>query len=81
MATTDDVFFWLQVIQDSKRVILCSPEQEAQIQEWLTTHGQWLYEVRSTPIVPNDRVYVIDQQGIEAQLREWEQGGWRNAGR
>jgi hypothetical protein len=72
----DDVRFWSQVVEDARRVILCAPKHEAQIKAWLASRGYWLYEVRSTPIVPGDRVYIIDEQGLEAQLRQWQAGRW-----
>lgn len=67
----DEIRFWSQVITDSRRTILCSPENESRIKGWLDAQEFGLYTVRASQVVPDDVVYVIDEQALEAETSRY----------
>lgn len=67
----DDLRFWSQIIEDSRRTIMCSPDLESRVKCHLDALGVGgLHEVIASPMVPDGQIYVMDQQAIEASTAE-----------
>lgn len=65
-----EAMFWRQVILDAKRTVMCNPDLESRCKGWVDARGVGhLVTVKASPWVPIDRVFVIDEQAIEASLR------------
>lgn len=66
-----EVRFWAQVLTDSERTICCSPDNESRIKCWIDARGMaGLYKVIASPLVPDDRLVVVDEHAVEASTRE-----------
>lgn len=66
-----EVRFWAQVMTDSERTILCSPENESRIKSWIDARGcGGILKVTAEGYVPDDRIFVIDHNAIEASTRQ-----------
>lgn len=77
-AAWDDVRFWAQVIEDSRRTIICSPELESRVKCHLDALGvAGLHDVVVSELVPGDAIYVADMGAIEASVNETMQRTWR----
>jgi hypothetical protein len=67
----DDIRFWDQIQGDAKRTILCLPEQvdavRAAIDQKDVGH---LLTVRSSPLAPEGKFIIIDEQALEASWRQ-----------
>lgn len=71
MSILDNVKFWAQAIEESKRTLVCSPENESRVKSYVDARGlSGLYEVLVTPNVPDDLIVVMDQNAIEASTRQ-----------
>lgn len=63
--------FWAQVLTDSERTICCSPDNESRIKCWIDARGlAGQYKVIASPLVPDDRVFVVDEHAVDAATRE-----------
>lgn len=75
MADSDpltEVRFWLQVTADSERTIICSPENESRIKTWINARNcGGILKVQVETFVPDDQIYVIDHNAIEASQRQF----------
>lgn len=66
-----DVRFWQQVMTDAKRTVFCSPENESRCKGYIAARGlEWLIAVKATPAVPDDRLFVVDEEAIKATTAE-----------
>lgn len=66
-----EVRFWTQVIGDQKRTVFCSPDLEARLRGWIEARGMGhLLTVKASQACPDTQVFIVDEQGIEA---EWQQ--------
>jgi hypothetical protein len=64
--------FWVQVTTDSERTIICSPENESRIKSWIDARGLGhILKVMVETYVPDDQMFVIDHNAIEASQRQW----------
>lgn len=66
-----EVQFWMQVIADSERTIICSPENESRIKSWIDARGcGGILKVIVETYMPNDQIFVMDHNAIEASTRQ-----------
>lgn len=69
MSELTEVRFWAQVIGDAKRTIVCNPDLESRIKTWIDVRSMsGILKVEPNPYCPMDRVFVIDEQAINATL-------------
>lgn len=66
----DTIRFWDQVVQDSRRTLLVSPELESRAVEMVKARDlAHVVTVKANPHLPEGNVYLVDEQAIEADLR------------
>ena len=66
-----EVRFWAQVTGDARRTIVCSPDLESRVMGWLAARGlRNFHTVLASRLCPDDRVYIVDRQAIEADLNQ-----------
>ena len=66
-----EVRFWRQVMTDAKRTVLCNPDLESRIRGWVDARGLGgLITVTPSPAVPMDRVFVVDEQAVQASFAQ-----------
>jgi hypothetical protein len=71
MSILDDVRFWNQVVQDSRRTLLVPPDLESRAIEMVKAHGvAHVITVKVSEVLPANTVYVVDEQGLEADMAE-----------
>lgn len=71
MSILDDARFWDQVVQDSRRTLLVPPDLESRAIEMVKAHGMaHIITVKVNEVLPVDTVYVVDEQGLEADMAE-----------
>lgn len=64
-----EVRFWAQVIGDAKRTVICSPDLESRCKGYVEARGlAGLITVQASPYVPDDRIFVVDEQAIGADM-------------
>ena len=64
--------FWVQVATDAERTIICSPENESRIKSWIDGRGlEHILKVMVETYVPDDQMFVIDHNAIEASQRQY----------
>lgn len=62
-----EVRFWAQVVGDAKRTVMCPPDLESRCMGYVAARGiEGLITVKASPMVPADRIFVIDEQAIGA---------------
>ena len=68
-----EVRFWMQVLTDAKRTVICSPDLESRCKGYVDARGLGhLIKVKASPFMPDDRLYVIDEGAMQAELnRPW----------
>jgi hypothetical protein len=75
-----EVRFWMQVIADSERTIICSPENESRIKSWIDARNcGGILKVMVETFVPDDQIFVMDHNAISASTlqlftRPWSLG-------
>ena len=66
-----EVRFWAQVLGDAERTVLCSPENESRCKGYVAARGlDALITVQASPWVPDDRLYIVDENAMRASLNE-----------
>lgn len=66
-----EIRFWAQVTGDAKRLVLCNPDLESRIKGWIAARNMdGLLTVVADPACPMDRVFVVDQQAIDAAYQQ-----------
>jgi hypothetical protein len=68
----DDTMFWLQIIGDAKRTIVCSPELESRIKTQIDARGiGGILTVQATRMWTDEtRVIVIDEGALNASFNQ-----------
>jgi hypothetical protein len=67
-----EVRFWMQMMRDSERTIICSPENESRIKSWIDARNcGGILKVLVERYVPDDQIFVMDHHAIEASQRQW----------
>jgi hypothetical protein len=57
---------------DSERTIICSPENESRIKSWIHARGcGHTLKVLVHRWMPDDQIFVMDHNAIEASQRQW----------
>jgi hypothetical protein len=63
--------FWAQMIEDSKRTLYCQPGQGEAVKATVAAEGMdGMFTVRETPVCPEGRVIIVDEQALEAAYAE-----------
>lgn len=66
-----EVRFWAQVIGDAERTVICHPELESRCKGYVTARGlDHLITVLANRFCPEDKIFVIDGNALEASLRQ-----------
>lgn len=66
-----EVRFWAQVIGDSKRTVICTPDLESRVKGWVDARDMGaLIKVIANPACPPNQIFVIDEQAIEANFQQ-----------
>ncbi|MFE7727341.1 hypothetical protein ACFU5D_16300 [Streptomyces anthocyanicus] len=66
-----DIRFYEQLAGDAKRVIYCEPHMTDAVQGVVEAAGDASrFTVRSSPACPVGKLLVVDEQGIEAAMRQ-----------
>ena len=61
--------FWQQVIGDARRTVLCPPEMESRCKGYVDARGLGgVITVKASPVCPDDRLYVMDEQALMASV-------------
>lgn len=68
IAPLDEIKFLLQVTQDSKRVVMCSPDDQLACE--IATAGIPNVTVQVHPYLRKGTVYIVDPNAMEASRRE-----------
>ena len=64
-----EIRFWQQVIGDSRRTVLCSPDMESHCKGYVDARGLGgLITVVASRACPDDRLYVMDEQALMASV-------------
>jgi hypothetical protein len=67
-----EVRFWMQVMADSERTIICSPENESRIKSWIADRScGGILTVRVERYVPDDQIFVLDHNTFDAEQQQW----------
>jgi hypothetical protein len=67
----DDIRFWMQVTLDAKRTLVVPPELESRAIEMVKAHGcEHVVTVRVSEVLPEGAVYWVDEQALDASLRQ-----------
>ncbi|MEH0586246.1 hypothetical protein QA942_20000 [Streptomyces sp. B21-106] len=68
--------FWHLARQESKRTILCEPHREHQVRAAIDQAGAAdILTVRPSPVCPEGKLLVIDENALDAGLQEAAQRG------
>lgn len=71
MGVLDGLRFWAQVTDDARRTVVCSPDMESRVKGWVETRGLGgVFTVKASPVCPDDRVLLLDEEAIDAAFRE-----------
>ncbi|WP_460705606.1 hypothetical protein [Myceligenerans halotolerans] len=71
MSMLDDVRFWAQVYEDSRRTLIVPPDLESRAVETVKARGlEGIVTVRVSRWLPAGMVFLIDEQALEANLRQ-----------
>ncbi len=71
MSILDDVLFWSQVVQDSRRTLLVPPDLESRAIETVKARGlAHVVTVRVSCVLPDGVAYLVDEQGLEADMAQ-----------
>jgi hypothetical protein len=66
-----EIKFWAQIIGDAKRTVVCTPDLESRIKGWVDARGMdGVIKVRATPVCPEGQILIMDEQAMEADLRQ-----------
>lgn len=65
-APLDDIRFWLQVIEDSRRTLYVQPAEVARIEALCRAFP--LVEVKANPLVPAGQAWLVDQNALSASI-------------
>lgn len=68
---TDEIRFWHQVLEDSRRTIYCHPDRYDEVRQAVDRlENGHLFTVSASPAMPGDKLAVVDHHALEAGLRE-----------
>lgn len=64
-----EIRFWSQVVGDAKRTVVCPPDLESRCAGYVRARGlEHLITVKASRYVPENRIFVIDEQAIDAEM-------------
>ncbi|MFF0055659.1 hypothetical protein ACFYRI_14840 [Streptomyces microflavus] len=71
MTPEEEARFFAQIIGDARRTILCEPHRVDEIQEAVNRMGMaGILTVKASPVCPEGKLLVIDEQALEASARQ-----------
>lgn len=66
----DDCRFWSQVIEDSRRTLICPPELEPRLKTQMAALGlDGMVDVKVSTLLPDDTLLVVDENAMEASFQ------------
>lgn len=66
-----EVRFWSQVIGDAERTVICHSELESRCKGYVAARGlEGLITVLANRFCPENRIFVIDGNALEASFRQ-----------
>lgn len=80
--TWDDVRFWAQILEDSRRTLICPPDLESRVKTRIAAMGlDRQFTVMVSPYAPDGAIYLVDLNGMDADtnqsmLRAVNNGSW-----
>jgi len=67
----DEIRFWMQVMTDAERTVVCSPELESRCKTWVDARGMGhLITVKVSQTCPDETIFLFDERGIDAEMRK-----------
>jgi hypothetical protein len=73
-----DIRFYALAAAESKRTIICEPHMVEAIRTAIDGLGvRHLYTIRSSPVCPEGKLLVLDEQAMDAGLQQAAQQGLR----
>lgn len=67
----NDIRFYDQILGDAKRTICCPPEHATAVRDEVERRGAGhLFTVLVSPVCPPGKLIVIDEQAMEASMRQ-----------
>jgi hypothetical protein len=74
-----EIRFYEQILGDAKRTIYCQPSVTAAVRDAVEAHSAGhLFTVRSTPVCPEGKLILVDEQALEASFNATVQRGMRD---
>lgn len=71
MTPDEEARFFAQIIGDAQRTILCEPHRVDEIREAVARFGMaGIVTVKSSRVCPVGKLLVLDEQAMEASLRQ-----------
>lgn len=71
LSPVEEVLFWAQTLEDSRRTVVCRPELADQVRQLLEAHGvAGMFDVREDRWVPEGQILVMDHNAIDAATRQ-----------
>ncbi|MFH9765159.1 hypothetical protein ACH4N4_30500 [Streptomyces microflavus] len=71
MTPDDEARFFAQIIGDAQRTVLCEPHRVTEIQETVSRLGMaGIVTVKASKVCPVGKLLVLDEQALEASLRQ-----------
>lgn len=71
MTPDEEARFFAQIIGDAKRTVLCEPHRVEEIRKAVDRMGMGgILTVKSSPVCPEGKLLVIDEQALEASARQ-----------
>ncbi|MFD6565370.1 hypothetical protein [Micromonospora profundi] len=81
MSILDDVRFWAAAFEEQRRILICPPAMVDAVNRRLVELGiDGLHEVEASPFTPEDQIWMVDPNAVEASTRQASQHalrGWR----
>lgn len=73
-----DIRFYEQIVGDAKRTIICPPSMLDAIRGVIEAHGVGnVYTVLASPVCPDGKLLLLDEQAMEAAFQQAAQQGLR----
>jgi hypothetical protein len=67
----ENLRFWMQTFEDSRRTLLCPPDLESRVKGYVDAHGLGgVVQVKASPIIPDGQVMIVDENALEAEWRQ-----------
>ena len=72
LSASERIMFAKAMLETHKRVVFCSPELESRVKGYIAAHGAaGIFEVRVIEALGDDKVFIIDENALEAESEEY----------